>query len=293
MKQIADHLYQDYLRFKKEIPEQMFAPPQLNYDDVLKAHYLICDYFETNYGLTSMYGVRSMQLLGSALGRQTTSFAGKNKWKNEFEVMASLFFGLIKNHPFHDGNKRTALLSLLYNLYLIKRVPKTACNQEKWEKLTVSIAASDMSQYSGFNRFEREADKQEDAVVYFVSDFLQKNTRLVDRIFVSITYADFEASIKQFGFYFANPSKNYIDIYQKTSRKILGIPLGESCKRIKNIAFPGYRCQMDSKTQKNILKDIGLTVDKGFDRQVLMAKAEPLYKIIEDYEGPLSRLKDL
>ena len=287
MQQLPHHLYQDYLRFKSEIPEHKFPYPLLNYDDVLKAHYLICDYFETNHGVSSLYGVRSMQLLGSALGRQITSFAGENKWKNDFEVMASLFFGLVKNHPFHDGNKRSALLALLYNLYLIKKTPKS--KQEAWEQLTVSVAASDMSKYSNFKRFEEQADNKEDAIVYFIANFLQKNTRSIDKFFISVTYADFEASIKQFGFYFKNPSKNYIDIYQK-GKKILGFTLED--KRIKNIAFPGYRYQMDSKTQKNILKDIGLTLEKGFDRQVLNKNAEPLYKIIQDYEGPLSRLKD-
>lgn len=287
MQQLQPHLYQDYLRFKSEIPDHKFPYPLLNYDDVLKAHYLICDYFETNHGVSSLYGVRSMQLLGSALGRQITSFAGANKWKNDFEVMASLFFGLVKNHPFHDGNKRSALLALLYNLYLIKKTPKS--KQEAWEQLTVSVAASDMSKYSNFKRFEEQADNKEDAIVYFIANFLQKNTRSIDKFFISVTYADFEASIKQFGFYFKNPSKNYIDIYQK-GKKILGFTLED--KRIKNIAFPGYRYQMDSKTQKNILKDIGLTLEKGFDRQVLNKNAEPLYKIIQDYEGPLSRLKD-
>ena len=287
MQQLPLHLYQDYLRFKSEIPEHKFPYPLLNYDDVLKAHYLICDYFETNHGVSSLYGVRSMQLLGSALGRQITSFAGENKWKNDFEVMASLFFGLVKNHPFPDGNKRSALLALLYNLYLIKKTPKS--KQEAWEQLTVSVAASDMSKYSNFKRFEEQADNKEDAIVYFIANFLQKNTRSIDKFFISVTYADFEASIKQFGFYFKNPSKNYIDIYQK-GKKILGFTLED--KRIKNIAFPGYRYQMDSKTQKNILKDIGLNLEKGFDRQVLNKNAEPLYKIIQDYEGPLSRLKD-
>lgn len=287
MQQLQLHLYQDYLRFKSEIPKHKFPYPLLNYDDVLKAHYLICDYFETNHGVSSLYGVKSMQLLGSALGRQITSFAGENKWKNDFEVMASLFFGLVKNHPFHDGNKRSALLALLYNLYLIKKTPKS--KQEAWEQLTVSVAASDMSKYSNFKRFEEQADNKEDAIVYFIANFLQKNTRSIDKFFISVTYADFEASIKQFGFYFKNPSKNYIDIYQK-GKKILGFTLED--KRIKNIAFPGYRYQMDSKTQKNILKDIGLTIEKGFDRQVLNKNAEPLYKIIQDYEGPLSRLKD-
>lgn len=291
MRRMAPHLYQDYLRFKEMIPEHVFAPPLLGYDEVLKAHYLICDYFESKQGISSVYGVRSMQLLGSALGRQITCFAGENKWKNDFEIMASLFFGLVKNHPFQDGNKRTALLVLLYNLFLFKRVPKTKCRQSEWERLTVSVAASDMSQYSNFHIFEKRANNKEDAIVYFVASFLKSNTRITDKFFVSMTYADFEASIKPFGFYFANPSKNYIDIRKTEIKHVLGFSV-KFDRRIKNIAFPGYRCQMDSKTQKSILKDIGLTIEKGYDRQVLNAKADPLNKIIQDYEVPLSRLKD-
>ena len=254
MNQLPLHLYQDYNRFRREIPTD-FQPPLIGYNDVLKAHYLICDYFESNYGDTSLYGVRSMQLLGSALGRQCTAFGGVAKWRDEFEIMASMFFGLVKNHPFHDGNKRTALLALLYALFFRKRVPKSNCLQDEWEKLTIQVAASDISSLRHNQKINKKYDNIEDEIVYCIANFLKKNTRLIDKFFVSVTYFEFEASIKKFGFYFGKPSKNYVDIYCKQPRKILGIPVGgEIHKRVKNIAFPGYKCQMDSKTQKNILK---------------------------------------
>jgi death-on-curing protein len=56
-------------------------------------------------------GVRDIGALESALGR------ARNRWAYEDGDLASLAaafaFGLTRNHPFVDGNKRTALVSLV------------------------------------------------------------------------------------------------------------------------------------------------------------------------------------
>ncbi|MGH7246546.1 MAG: type II toxin-antitoxin system death-on-curing family toxin [Pseudomonadota bacterium] len=55
-------------------------------------------------------GLRDAVLLESALGRP------KNKWAYEKadlpELAAAYGFGIARNHPFVDGNKRTALLAI-------------------------------------------------------------------------------------------------------------------------------------------------------------------------------------
>lgn len=53
-------------------------------------------------------GVRDAGLLDSALGKPRNLFAyGK---PTIFELAASYAFGLVKNHPFIDGNKRTGFI---------------------------------------------------------------------------------------------------------------------------------------------------------------------------------------
>ena len=53
-------------------------------------------------------GVRDEGLMDSALGKPQNLFAcGK---PNLFELAASYAFGLVKNHPFIDGNKRTGFV---------------------------------------------------------------------------------------------------------------------------------------------------------------------------------------
>ena len=56
-------------------------------------------------------GVRDMGLLESALARPQNSFAYGET--DVFALAASLAFGIARNHPFLDGNKRTALHSAL------------------------------------------------------------------------------------------------------------------------------------------------------------------------------------
>ncbi len=64
------------------------------------------------------YGVRDPALLSSALAMPSSSFGGKYLHKDLFEQAAAHAFHLCQNHPFIDGNKRTALASALVFLDL-------------------------------------------------------------------------------------------------------------------------------------------------------------------------------
>jgi len=54
-------------------------------------------------------GIRDIALLESALNRASQKFAYNNT-VTVFELAAAYSFGIVKNHPFVDGNKRTAFM---------------------------------------------------------------------------------------------------------------------------------------------------------------------------------------
>ena len=56
-------------------------------------------------------GIRDFTLLHSAIFRPQSSFGGKDLYSSFFDKAASLTHSLLVNHPFNDGNKRTALAS--------------------------------------------------------------------------------------------------------------------------------------------------------------------------------------
>jgi death on curing protein len=58
-------------------------------------------------------GLRDRGLLESAIAQPMASFGGEFLHQDIFEMAAALHFSLVSNHPFVDGNKRTALMALL------------------------------------------------------------------------------------------------------------------------------------------------------------------------------------
>ena len=57
--------------------------------------------------------IRDRNLLLSAINRPFQTFDGKELYPGPIEKAAALGESLIINHPFVDGNKRTALLAML------------------------------------------------------------------------------------------------------------------------------------------------------------------------------------
>jgi death-on-curing protein len=72
---------------------------------------------EAIYEFGGLPGLRDAGLLESALDRPRNLLAYEPK-SSVFKLAASLCVGLAKNHAFHDGNKRTALLVTRAFLFL-------------------------------------------------------------------------------------------------------------------------------------------------------------------------------
>lgn len=56
-------------------------------------------------------GLRDLGLLESAIARPRVSFDGEDLYSTIFDKAAALLHSILKNHPFVNGNKRTALAS--------------------------------------------------------------------------------------------------------------------------------------------------------------------------------------
>lgn len=90
----------------------MSEPEFLTLDEVLGIH---ADQIRV-YGGGS--GPRDLELLRSAIAMPETSFDGAYLHPSAFEMAAAYLFHLARNHPFVDGNKRTALMCALVFLGL-------------------------------------------------------------------------------------------------------------------------------------------------------------------------------
>ena len=81
-------------------------------------HYIAYQYvIEVHDSLIDEYGGRkgilNEGLLRSALEMPKARFAGKDLHRTIFDKTAAYLFHLIQNHPFVDGNKRTASMAAM------------------------------------------------------------------------------------------------------------------------------------------------------------------------------------
>ena len=149
MKYLPENLKNEYDFLVRNNPDiEGLDHPLINLSDTFQAYYILVHFFtdtsSTDESEKMLVGIRSIDLLASALCRQVVSYDGKRKYSNPLDICATLFFGLVKNHSFCDGNKRTALLILLYQLLLFGYIP--CVSWKEFEKLVLSVAANKLKE---------------------------------------------------------------------------------------------------------------------------------------------------
>ena len=90
------------------------------------------------------FGVRDLGLVESAVARPEASFDGNDLYETIFDKAAALLQSLLKNHPFVDGNKRTALTSA--GIFLKMNGWRLINNHEEEVEFAVSVDNSNLSQ---------------------------------------------------------------------------------------------------------------------------------------------------
>ena len=108
---------------------------------------LLDDVIAFHSDLTNKYrmenGIHDINLLQSAINAPFQTFAGADLYPTVFDKAARLCFGLAKNHPFNDGNKRTAVHTML--IYLGLNNIFLNYGQLELENVIIAVASGAMS----------------------------------------------------------------------------------------------------------------------------------------------------
>jgi death-on-curing protein len=257
--------------------------PLINISDTLKAYFALADYFtdisSSAEAETMLVNVRSMDLLCSAIGRQVASFDGHVKYKNPLEICSTLFYGMVKNHSFSDGNKRTALLVLLYQLNLYNYLPN--CRVSFFEHLVISVAANNLEK--DYAHIWKKHKRKSDPEVLTIADLLRTMTKKKDHSFhIKITMKEMVAALTDRGvictvgngkIHFERYSRRFDTTYKYSA------------------TFGGWTRSVGPQTAREILEALNL-YDQFSDYQSFIDGQDLYYNLIEDFEIPLRRLKD-
>lgn len=100
-------------------------------------------------------GIREEALLESAVNAPQASMMGRPVFGDPLEIAAAYLFYICRNHPFIDGNKRTALATCLVFLSENGLLPDEELDVDAWEKLTLDVAASVIGRDEATQRLRR------------------------------------------------------------------------------------------------------------------------------------------
>jgi len=157
--------------FKWRTPGHRRALRWLSEEEVQAIHFeLVADFSSTDDPIEPA-GVRSESLLGSAVFRPMTSLGETLKYPTVETAAAALLHSITQDHPFHNGNKRTALVSML--VFLDENGLFPNFNQDQAFKLVLQVAQHRIVRFQDGEIADRE--------VLAIADWLCDHCRPIEK----------------------------------------------------------------------------------------------------------------
>lgn len=104
------------------------------------------------------HGVRDMGMLLTAVARSRATFDQKELYPDLYSKAAALFQSLVGNHPFLDGNRRTAIASAGLFLQMNGKVLSTT--QDELEHFTLKAAKGEITSDEVISWFKENSHRQ-------------------------------------------------------------------------------------------------------------------------------------
>ena len=228
-------------------------------------------------------GRRDDHLLESAVFRPQTSLSGTLKYPTVETSAAALLCALIHDHPFHNGNKRTALVSTL--VFLDENGMVLRCDNEELFQFVMLVAKHRLHNKPGRYSSDHEA--------YAAAQQITKWSCVVRKSERSITFRKLHRRLREYNC--------TVDVQGNGKARICRTKR----KRARNYFFPSeplvsvvpYKsegAEVPPYIVKKIRKDLGLTHEEGYDEDNFYSKKPfRIDPFIAKYRKTLNRLSKL
>lgn len=104
--------------------------------------------------MTGKQKIRDIDLLLAAEQRPQASAFGQDAYPTLAEKASALMHSVARNHPFKDGNKRTALMAALFMLHINGQKPVWAPDEALGRVLDVAEGRHDSAAFAEWLRLE-------------------------------------------------------------------------------------------------------------------------------------------
>ncbi|MFF4118351.1 type II toxin-antitoxin system death-on-curing family toxin [Streptomyces sp. NPDC001714] len=232
-------------------------------------------------------GVRDDHLLESAISRQFVGQGRDMKYPTPVSNAATLAYGLCNNHPFYNGNKRCALVSILVHLDKNK-LSLWGTSQDELYEMILAVAKNQIAEWVA-ERLGNDieflpGEDSTDVHVRFLSSWLSQYVAPVRRGERSLKYRDLRKLIQEYGYDLQSPAKSFIRVVKLNS--------DGSTTNVDSIVFPGMARDVDIQVIKRVRERCRLREEDGVDTDAFYGGFHPIDEFINKYRLVLRRLAD-
>lgn len=181
--------------FALKLPGRVRPAETLGVDEILAVHEALVAAFEESGDPIDPPGVRDENLLHSAAFRPNTAIGSVSKYDTVEGHAAALLHSLVHNHPFHNGNKRTALVSML--VLLDRNGILLVCDQQALFKHVLFVAQHRVVTPGLLEYADRE--------VQAIADWIWQNSRQIQRGDRLLTWRELRPILTKFGCTLSSP----------------------------------------------------------------------------------------
>jgi death on curing protein len=266
----------------------------LSVEDVLQIHGILVEDFAASSDPIYPPGVKSLDLLNSAVSRQFTSLGGQLKYPGLIANAATLAFGLCCDHPFHNGNKRAALVALLVHLDRNKLTLHQTRQKELFDMI-ISVADHSIGlppESTRRGRALREGRRRADDEVSALATWIERRADKVIRGEKPVTYRELRKILEAFGYSLQNPKGNRIDIVKLETVTVGLFRKTQQVrpKHIGSVPYPGDHQEVGLRILKDVRRVCRLTEEEGCDTEAFYNQAAVIDAFVNRYRTILRRL---
>lgn len=265
----------------------------LTYDEIFAIHKRVCIELAPDDEDPAIPGCRDNgRLLESVVHRQHVGIADTLKYPDPLTNAASLTFGICCGHPFHNANKRTALVSMLAHL---ERNQLTIFGVRKRElyNMIKQVANHEFgARHPPRGRSRTYTERGADDEVMAIASWLGRYARKFRRGEHTVTYKQLRRLLAARGLVMANPNNNAIGVYRQVEvrRGLFKNKKRDELKHIATISYPGENKVVGVRAIKEVRRKCQLDEAHGVDSTAFYDGADVVDVFINEYRDILSKL---
>ncbi len=261
--------YFDYSTIGKRLDE----PVYLTTSEIIAIHSELAKDAALSEDPISPDGIKNINLLESAVFHPQTSFGYNYKYPTVETSGAALMYAISNNHSFHNGNKRSALVSLL--VFLDRHHVSLICNDDELFQISMKIAQHD----NGLS---------EDGVIYNLALWIVKNAKIMKKGQRPVTLMKLTRILRNFNCIYNNQTECFertITNGNKFFKRHQTLSYHLSANKIKQGE------EVDKGVMKSLRNALQLSEDYNVDKDMFYS-GEPYEtgEFISKYQNVLKRL---